>query len=221
MQAFHVVWRAIRDLYDDLFVFVPLSLLWWLCFLVIIPLPPAVAGLVYLANEIAHERRIEWRMAVEGARLFFWRSWVVFLVSVLGFLVVGMNIWFYLNQFTGLPQYLTILWLYLLIIWSAAQIYVYPLLIAMEKPRVLLIFRNALLLTLANPLFTVLLLVLFLALTVVSVAFPLLLILVLPGLLSLVSTRALVYLVERVRQIQSHRDHQDDEKHDEDHDTRS
>lgn len=202
MQAFSVIWQSIRSNYEELFVFVPLSIAWWLCALVIVPLPPASAGLAYLATEIAHERRIEWRMAVEGARLYFWRSWQVFLVALAGTAVLVINVVFYLN-IENILRYLTILWIYVLLIWLSALVYVFPLLVAMEEPRILLIYRNALLLALSQPLFTIILLVVLVLLTAISVVIPILLVLITPGLWALASTRALVHLLEIVRRVQN------------------
>ena len=203
MRAFRVFWLSLRDLYEELFMFAGLNLLWWLCVLVIVLIPPATAGLMYLANELAHERRVEWRMFLTGARLYLWRSWQVTIASLGGIVILLTNIWFYVNVTTGILQYLTILWIYLLIIWLAAQIYVFPLLIQMEQPRLLLIYRNALLLTLSRPLFTVLLILLLVAATIIGGLFAIILILAIPGLWAIAANRALVHVLEEVRAAQT------------------
>lgn len=213
VQASRIVWQSIRNEYEELMVFVPLSMVWWLCALVVILLPPATVGLVYLANEIAHERRIGWRMALEGARLFFWRSWLVFLVSLVGTAVLTINVLFYLNL-DNILRYVTILWIYVLLIWLTAQVYVFPLLVVMEEPRVLVIYRNALLLALSQPLFTVLLLIIMVVLTVFSALIPIFLILITPGLWALASTLGLAHLLDIVRRVQEGDTSEDEEKAD-------
>ncbi|MCC7355052.1 MAG: hypothetical protein IT330_15010 [Anaerolineae bacterium] len=203
MRAFRIFGLSVRDLYEELFMFAGLNLLWWLCVLVIILIPPATAGLMYIGNELAHERRVEWRMFLTGARLYFWRSWQIAIVALGGAFILLTNVWFYVNATTGILQYLTILWIYLLIIWVAAQIYAFPLLIQMEQPRILLIYRNALLLTLSRPLFTVLLILLLLIATIIGGIFAIILILAIPGLWAIASNRALVHVLEEVRSAQS------------------
>jgi uncharacterized membrane protein YesL len=202
VRAFRVFWLSVRDLYEELFVFAGLNLLWWLCALVVVLIPPATAGLMYIANEIVHERRIEWRMFLEGARIYFWRSWQVFIVGAGVAFILLTNVLFYYQATTGVVQYLTILWIYLLIIWLVTQIYVFPFLIQMEQPRVIPIFRNALLLTLSRPLFTVVLMILLALATALGAVFAIVLILAIPGLWALASTRALTVLLEEVRAAQ-------------------
>lgn len=202
MRAFRVFWLSLRDLYEELFIFAGLNLLWWLCVVVVVLIPPATAGLMYIANELAHERRIEWSMAITGARLYFWRSYQVALVSIGIVIVLLTNIWFYVNVAGGVLQYLAILWIYLLIIWLLAQFYVYPFLIQMEQPRLLLIYRNALLLTLSRPLFTVVLILLLVAATILGGILAIILILAIPGLWAIASNRALVFVLEEVRAAQ-------------------
>ena len=210
MRAFRVFGLSVRDLYEDLFMYAGLNLLWWLCALVIVLIPPATAGLMYLTNEVAHERRVEWRMVLTGARLYFWRSWQITIVALGGAIILVTNVWFYVNNTTGILQYLTILWIYLLIIWVVAQIYAFPLMIQMEQPRILPIYRNALLLTLSRPLFTILVILLLVVATVIGGALAILLILGIPALWAITANRALVYLLEEVRTAQSKAD--DDKK---------
>lgn len=205
MRALRIFWLSLRDLYEELFTFAGLNLLWWLCAVVIVLLPPATAGLMYIANELAHERRIEWSMFLTGARLYFWRSYQVTLVSIGVVILLLTNIWFYVNVASGILQYLTILWIYLLIIWALAQLYVYPFLIQMEQPRLVLIYRNALLLTLSRPLFTIVLILLLGAATLLGGILAIILILAIPGLWAIAANRALISVLQEVREAQKTR----------------
>lgn len=194
MKALRVFWLAIRDLYEELMLLAGVSVLWWLSVLLIIPGPPATAGLYYLAHRIVHERRVEFSFFWEEAKRSFGKSWQLAGVNLLGLIIVLVNFNFYLRLNNAL-RYAAILWLYLLLLWLAMQIYLFPLLFEMEEPRLGWILRNAVLLPLIRPGYTLLLLILLIAVTFLSSVLFLLLVVAWPALLALVGARALVTVI--------------------------
>lgn len=194
MKALRVFWLAIRDLYEELMLLAGVSVLWWLSVLLIIPGPPATAGLYYLAHRIVHERRVEFSFFWEEAKQSFGKSWQLAGVNLLGLIIVLVNFNFYLRLNNAL-RYAAILWLYLLLLWLAMQIYLFPLLFEMEEPRLGWILRNAVLLPLIRPGYTLLLLILLIAVTFLSSVLFLLLVVAWPALLALVGARALVTVI--------------------------
>ncbi len=90
-----------------------------------------------------------------------------------GLALLLLNLLFYLGQGNALLQAVAFLWLYIIIFWLAMQIYVYPVLVSLEKPTVLGALRTALA-AFANPLYSLLLLVVAIVLTVVSVVLAML-----------------------------------------------
>ena len=67
---------------------------------------------------------------------------------------MALNAFFYLSRCSGWLRLISLPWFYALTFWLISQIYVFLLLIEQHDKRILLIFKNALVLTLQNPLFT-------------------------------------------------------------------
>lgn len=189
MKALRTFWLAIRDLYEELMLLSGVSMLWWLAVLLIVPGPPATAGLCYLAHRIVHEQRVGFGFFWEEAKGRFAKSWQLVGVDLLGLLIIGTNFYFYL-RLEGFWRYVAILWIYLFLLWVGMQIYLFPLLFEMEEPRLAWLLRNAVLLALFRPGYTLLLVILLLMTTFLSSALFILMIVAWPALMALVSARA-------------------------------
>ncbi len=198
MRVLRVIGLSIRDFYEEMFLFVPLNLVWWLAAVLVIPLAPATAGLCYLGYRIAHEQRVDSSFFKEAFKDFFWPSLKVGILNVVILITFVVNLWFYV-QINGWPRLISIIWIYGLILWAAAQLYLFPLLFEQKEPRALMTVRNAAVLVLAQPLFTLGVSVLALILTIICLVLPVLLVLVWPGLMALIGTRALASVLEQAR----------------------
>lgn len=164
---------------------------------------PALAGVHNLTNPIPHERRIEFAYFWEGFRRYYLKSWQIAALWVLGAATLGVNIWFYRmwwQQGTQIALLPVILFLWIMVLWLGIQPYLLPLLLEQEDKRVLLVFKNAMLLALVNPGFTVLVMVLLGATLLLSLVFPPLLLLVTFSLMALVNNRAIVRLMIRLEE---------------------
>lgn len=179
-----------------------LSFAWWVCMLFVIPGPPATAGLYLVANRIAKGERIGFDVFKEGFVTYFWRGLLVGLISA-GLLVIFVTgFLFYIEpppQFPAFFTLLSVVMLYLLLTWLAMQLYLFPVLVEQDVP-LRLIFRNALFIAFASPVYTLILLVLLVVCTVASILFPILLVLVLPGLAAVVSSIALQDRLAHIRE---------------------
>jgi len=164
---------------------------------------PAMAGVHNLTNPIPHEKRIEFSYFWEGFKRYYLKSWQILTLWVVGTVTLAINIWFYRmwwQRGTQVAIVPVILFLWITVLWLGIQPYLFPLLLEQEDKRVLLIFKNALLLALVNPGFTVLLMVLLGATLLLSLIFPPLLLLVTFSLVALVDNRAIVQLVVRLEE---------------------
>jgi hypothetical protein len=117
---------------------------------------PMMCGLQLLARELAHGEIIMFSDQWDGLRQYWavaLRAWLVSL-PVTGLLVA--NIVFYASG--PLPRVLaaplTLIWLYLLFFWLTMHLYIFPLLMEQEVQRVLLAYRNALVIVVSRPGFT-------------------------------------------------------------------
>jgi uncharacterized membrane protein YesL len=177
-DAFRITWWSLRDTYEELFILIGANLLAMILFIPIVTGPPAVAGLHYLGYRIATEKRIEFGFFWEGFKSYLWDSWKLAALNVLVFVVLGTDIWFYLVNMQGAWQALGFVGLGMLLIWTVAQLYTFPLLVRQEERKLFLLVKNAILLTLAYPAFSLTAAVLLALLLGLSLAFPILFILV-------------------------------------------
>ena len=164
---------------------------------------PAMAGVHNLTNPIPHEKRIEFSYFWEGLKRYYLKSWQILALWVAGIITLAMNIWFYRmwwQRGTQIAVVPVIIFLWVMVLWLGIQPYLFPLLLEQEDKRVLLVFKNAILLALVNPGFTVVLMALLGATMLISLVFPPLLLLVTLSLVALVDNRAIVQLMVRLEE---------------------
>src|SRR5690242_5559478 len=91
--------RMLRDKLLDTYValipLITLNVVWFIISLPIVTALPAIGGLFYATNRLAHGRSADWRTLLEGFRLYFWRSWLIGLANVLLVAVFATNFLFY------------------------------------------------------------------------------------------------------------------------------
>lgn len=222
MRAFVVAGRAILAFYNDLFVFAGMSLLWWLTGgifvaaavvaglvlfvaggawwiapLLAIPAGPALLALTSVTRQTTRGRAADRRDYFDA----FKRNWKPGLaLSALGMVVLSLlllNLLFYVFAENNLLRLFSIVWAYLVLFWMSIQIYAYPYYLALEKPSLGHSLRMSALTTFANPLFSVLLLVVAALLTGISAVLVVLVFIAWPALMSLTGERALRLVLER------------------------
>ena len=202
IRPLSVFWRGIRATWDDLLLLGLLSFAWWVCMLFVIPGPPATAGLYLVANRISKGERIGFDVFKEGFLTYFWRSLVVGLIAAALLFVFVTGFLFYLDpppEFPDIFTLLSVVMLYLILTWLAMQLYLFPVLVE-QRISLGANFRNALFIAFASPVYTLILLVLLGLCTIGSVLFPILLVLVLPGLVAVVSSIALQDSLAHIRE---------------------
>jgi len=164
---------------------------------------PALAAVHNLTNPLPHDKRIDFAYFWDGFRHYYVKSWEILALWVVVAVTLAANVWFYRmwwQQGTQIALLPVILFLWILVLWLGIQPYLFPLLLEQEDKRVLLIFKNAILLALVNPGFTVLVMALLGATVLLSLVFPPLLMLATFSLMALVSNRAIVQLMIRLEE---------------------
>jgi len=194
-SALRVVGRSFRDWWDEMFLMVGVNLMWALLAIPVITLFPATMGAYHLTYEKAHGRRVEFELFWQGFRQYFGKAWALGAINLVVTALLVVNVLFYLNQPSWL-FYLTILWIYLIVIWLGVMTYVFPLAIEQEDKSIKLIYRNAALLAVGRPLFTFVTALMQLLLLGLSIVLSPLLLLVYVPLSCLISNHALVASLE-------------------------
>jgi hypothetical protein len=128
----------------------------FLLVLVIGVLPnPAAAGVHYLSYELAQRQGIFLSDQWIGLRTFGGLAFKVWLLSLFGSAVIVGNIAVYSHWSTPVAVVARLIWIYILLGWVALHLYIYPLIMEQEVKQIRLIYRNAVVLAVSRPLFTI------------------------------------------------------------------
>jgi hypothetical protein len=225
MKAFAVAWRALVGYYNDLFFLAGMSLLWWasggvfagaafgaawillrssgpwwLMPLLAIPAGPASAALAHVARRSARDLHVDRSFYVEGLRIYWRQALALSAISMVILSLLLLNVVFYSSQTTALPWILTLLWVYLSVLWVGVQLYLHPVLVGLQVPTVSGALRMAAAMTLASPFFSLVLLILAAFLTGISVVLAVTLFVAWPAVMTLLGEHSVKLFVEQAAQ---------------------
>ena len=200
MRVMRIVAKAAVAFYDELFFYAGVGLLNLISWLVVIPGPFALVGLYAVGHNAIRGRGIKWPTVWEGVKEFGLRSFVLWLTIGAVYVVIGFNLWFYLTPDaspipTVVAAWATPLFLFIGLIWTGVTFYAQAFMMELESPRIRLILRNSLFLTILQPIQTLMLLMVAALTLAVSIALPVLLI-VWPGFVSTLALTAVRTMVE-------------------------
>jgi uncharacterized membrane protein YesL len=222
MRAFAIAGRALVSLYGDLFFLIGMSLLWWvtggifvagaaalglslfvaggpwwLAPVVAIPAGPATVALAAVCRRVVRTQPHDRLDYLDALKRDWKRGLALSAIAMIVLALILLNGVFYLFQENEVLRFFSIVWAYLAVFWLGMQLFVYPFFAALEEPGVLRSYKMAALATFANPLFAALLVLLALILTAVSVALPVLVLLIWPALMALMGEHGLRLLLQR------------------------
>jgi hypothetical protein len=129
---------------------------------------PFTAGLQYLSYLMATQKGNFLSDQWDGLRVFAPVAVRVWLLALAGTAVILANIFFYARSSLPPARFLEIIWLYVLLVWVCVHLYVYPLIVEQNIKRVLLIYRNAFVMTASRPVFTMVAVVAWLGILLIS-----------------------------------------------------
>jgi uncharacterized membrane protein YesL len=197
LKAFVVMGRTLKAVYDELFLCVFLSLIWWLGTVLIVTAAPATVGLNQVANRIANYKRVDNSFFWEGARSNIGRGWLLYLINLVVPIIIGTSVVFYLST-TGWLRILGFVCIWLFVFVLMISQYYFPLFWQQDEPNIRLILRNAALLALQHPLYTLLMLLFQIIIIVLSVAITLPVFLLLPAVIAISANFALTGMLQDV-----------------------
>ena len=205
-HVFRVFWEAVKDLWEELLILILMNIVTLLLLIPVITFPPALAGLWNVANRVADGRAVHWNDYFEGFRRYFWKAWGLALLNILVAVVVSTNIYFYapgnapfeISPTLGLG--IRALFLGMAFLWLITQIYPMALLLEQEDQRLRVSLRNAAVLVITNPGFTLVLALLLLTMAVISVLLPVLWLVITLALFAVVCNKAVLHLLQVYRE---------------------
>ncbi len=196
VDAFRVVWRGLRDVYDEMFMLMGVNSFTLLMCLPVVTIPPALAGAAFVAYRAARGLAFAPRDFWAGFRLYLWDSWKVAIPSLLGWFLLAMNLAFYSQQTDPYMRLLVILWAFVGFVWLAIQFYLFPLLVYQRDKSLRALFKNAAILAVSRPWFNLVLLGVVVLLAAGMVLSGVLAALFLFSVVSVIGAVALRYLLE-------------------------
>ncbi|HSJ54044.1 MAG TPA: hypothetical protein VLC52_09885 [Anaerolineae bacterium] len=223
LDALRVVRFSLVDFWEEFVLLISLNLLWslavllpvspWLLFasapsvwivplslLLALPLPIVTAGLCFVTNQVTRAKAVSGQTFATGVRRYWRKALGVTAINVVALLLIASNLRFYAVVVEGTWTSLALgIWLVLACYWLLVQIYWFPIILEMENDRVLLGLRNALVLVIVSPGFSVVTGLLMLVLLVVGTLLTVPAILILASLLLLMSNHATRSRLARVR----------------------
>lgn len=197
--AFQTIFATFRDLWDEMFILIVCNLLWTLAVIPVVTLPAATGAIFYLTHRIASGRAVSLADFKHGFRAYFRQSSLLGLLSVLVILILSVNFTFY-GRFSGMPfRLIQVMFVYLLGIWLLMQLYMFPLLLEQEMPSLRLAGRNALVLVMRHPVFSMIIGMTALVIIVLSAVLTLPVLILLTSTLALLGNRAVLALLSLYR----------------------
>ncbi len=199
MRVFRIIGKAAVAFYDELFFFFLVGLIHTACWLLIIPGPFALAGVYIVGQRAVRGMGVSWGLIWGGVKEFGGRAFLLFLIVLLGYGILASNLWFYatpeVSPFpTSVTTWLIPIWIVLGLLWTGVVFYAQSFLMELEEPRMLLVLRNSLFLTILHPIQTLILVIVSILALVLSIVLPVLLT-VYPGFVSVLSLTAVRTLV--------------------------
>ncbi|MBL7064920.1 MAG: DUF624 domain-containing protein [Anaerolineae bacterium] len=204
-DVFRIFWEALKDFWDALFLLALMNVVTALLAILVVTFPPALAGLWSTANRVVQGKAVGWSDYLEGFRRYFWKAWGLALLNVLVVIIVITNVRFYTSGnapfeiSSTLSLWIRAFWAAAAFLWLILQMYPLALLLEQEDQRLRVVLRNAAVLFVANPGFSLVLALLLLVVAVISVLFPVLWFFVTPALFAVVCNKAVHHLLEPYR----------------------
>ncbi|HRE49722.1 MAG TPA: hypothetical protein PLD47_18510 [Aggregatilineales bacterium] len=152
--VFRSFWRGLRFFEKFNGVFVPANIVAMLCALPLITAPAAYAGMCRVANAAQTTPTCHIDDYWSGFRASLGRGAIIALLTVGVFFLIIVNINTYWLQTGALFIALRLVWLTGAIFWISVLLYLFPLLERMEQPDLLAGLKNAALMTVTNPFYS-------------------------------------------------------------------
>lgn len=160
LPALSVIRAAVVDLWDQLFLVVFCSVLWLLLVLLVIPGPPATVALFYVAGRVVdrEDHLLEFRDYPRAVARYFWLGWRWGLANLAVLAVIFVDLRYAPELVPASLVFPVQLFFNIaLAFWLVIQLYALALLFQQDELSLRLAWRNALVMLLQNPLFSLVL----------------------------------------------------------------
>jgi len=200
-----LVWVIIRVAWPNmLLVFLALATAY------VLLIAPITAGVFFLARRIVTRDDPSLSDVFHGTITFAMPAWTLGLAQVAVTTIILVNMWFYLTRHSLALNLIGVLCIYVMLLWSLASVYHYPILVE-QRPGALKILKRGFLLTADNVTFTAKTFSVIILLTCLCIVIPFCLPLLFAGTASILQVRALRALFVKYGLLEPEREPEADE----------
>lgn len=213
-EAISITWRSMKDLWEDFVLLIALNMGWGLVAVLpfvplfvlgnaqplvalglglafLLPLPVYTGAFCFVANQITRDRAVGWGTFGTGLRRYWKKSLLVALGNLVVLVLIAANIQFYGIILQGTwTNFALSIWVLLGGYWLLTQIFWFPMILELEREQVLIALRNALLMGIATPGFSLVLSIIVVVIIVLSALLVVPVVLVTTSLLLLIANHA-------------------------------
>jgi hypothetical protein len=129
---------------------------------------PAALPAHAVARVLAHDEDVDFRRQLGEQQALVQPAFRCWLASIAVTAIIILNLAYYSHSGLPIAGSLELLWLFILLIWIAVNLYVLPLVLDQEDKRVLPVYRNAAVMVLARPAFSLVILPVWLAVLILT-----------------------------------------------------
>lgn len=214
VDALRMLRYSLRDFWDEFVPLVMMNVLWSvaaalpflillllgdlslplrlaLSLLMLLPAFVFTGALCFVTNQVARGKTANWGMFSTGLQRFWAKSLVVGVINLLALVLLISNLQFYAVVLEGAwTNFALSLWLVVGLYWGLVQIFWFPMILELENEKVLLGLRNAVVMVIISPGFSISLGLILLVLSVLCVVLSVPAVLVMASFLLLVANHA-------------------------------
>jgi hypothetical protein len=214
VDALRMIRYSLRDFWDEFVPLVVMNVLWSvaaalpflvLLFLAAVSLPLRLAlslvmllpafvlsgALCFVTNQVARGKTANWGMFGTGLQRYWAKSVVVGVVNLVALVLLITNLQFYAFILEGAwTNFALSLWLVLGLYWGLVQVFWFPMILELEDEKILLGLRNAVVMVIVSPGFSISLGLILLVLSVLCIVLSVPAVLVMASFLILVANHA-------------------------------
>ena len=190
IAGFKVVWRAVKRLNHQSHLYVWGNVLWLLLSLPIVTSTAAWMALVRLGYTIPRQPGVTMDEFWQTFRQLWLKGIPLALFNVVFVFVNVSNLLAYWNDPSLLAVMLRVSWVIVMLLWFALQLYAYPLYFALDNPAFIPAFRNAAVMLLQNPGFTLVIVITAVLVALLGTILPPVLVLLAGGAIAVLANAA-------------------------------
>jgi hypothetical protein len=214
VDALQVVKFSLRDFWDEFVMLAVLNVLWSLTVVLpivplfvfrsvsligvlaislplAVPLPIVSGALCFVTNQVARGRTMGWGTFAVGLKSYWAKSLGVGLMNLIVLVLITVNIQFYGFILDGTwATFALSAWLSVGIYWLLAQVFWFPMILELESEKMFLALRNALVMVIITPGFSLTVAVLVVVIGAVCIVLSVPAVLIMASLLLLISNHA-------------------------------